>query len=153
MSQSTTRRNLGHATAYGYAKAKGYTGTEEEFAELMASYAEVAQEAEAWADGERSGVPVTSDDPAYHNNSKYYKELAGGSATDAASHAADALASKQNAAASASSANDSKLAAQSAAGDAEHYAEVAASTFSVVGDVSFAVAADGGVTMIFTEEE
>ena len=32
-------------TAYAYAVSKGYTGTEAEFAELMASYASVAQEA------------------------------------------------------------------------------------------------------------
>lgn len=38
-------KNLGHATAYGYAKSKGYTGTEEEFGVLMASYATVAQQA------------------------------------------------------------------------------------------------------------
>ena len=31
--------------------------------------------AEAWAVGTRDGVPVDSDDPAYHNNSKYYAEL------------------------------------------------------------------------------
>ena len=43
-------------------------------------------------------------------------------------------------------------AAEAAAGDAEHYAELAASVFHVEGDVTFAVAADGGVSMIFTEE-
>ena len=48
MSESVNK-NLGHATAYGYAKAKGYTGTEEEFAELMASYGTVAQAAAASA--------------------------------------------------------------------------------------------------------
>jgi len=48
MSESVNK-NLGHATAYGYAKAKGYTGTEEEFAELMASYGTVAQSAAASA--------------------------------------------------------------------------------------------------------
>ena len=37
--------NLGHATAYGYAKSKGYTGTEEEFAQLMANYAVIGQTA------------------------------------------------------------------------------------------------------------
>ena len=113
---------------------------------------EVLHEAEAWARGTRDGVPVDEEDPTYHNNSKYYKELAGGSASDAASHAADALSSKQNAAASATSANQSKLDAEAAAGDAEHYAELAASVFHVEGDVTFAVAADGGVSMIFTEE-
>lgn len=37
--------NLGTVTAYGYAKDKGYTGTEDEFAALMASYADVAEQA------------------------------------------------------------------------------------------------------------
>ena len=39
------RKDLGMVTAYAYAVSKGYTGTEAEFAELMASYASVAQEA------------------------------------------------------------------------------------------------------------
>lgn len=38
-------KDLGMVTAYAYAVSKGYTGTETEFAELMASYATVAQEA------------------------------------------------------------------------------------------------------------
>lgn len=120
--------------------------------EAAVAKAEVLFESEAWARGTRDGVPVDEEDPTYHNNSKYYKELAGGSASNAASHAADALSSKQNAAASATSANQSKLDAEAAAGDAEHYAELAASVFHVEGDVTFAVAADGGVSMIFTEE-
>lgn len=84
---SEVNKNLGHATAYGYAKSKGYTGTEEEFAELMAAYASVAQDAEAskqnseaYAVGTRDGVDVGSGDPAYHNNSKYYAEQAGSEA-------------------------------------------------------------------------
>ena len=36
---------IGDISAYAYAVEKGYTGTEEEFAELMASYAEVGQTA------------------------------------------------------------------------------------------------------------
>lgn len=39
------RKDLGMVTAYAYAVSRGYTGTEAEFAELMASYASVAQEA------------------------------------------------------------------------------------------------------------
>lgn len=39
--------------------------------------------AEAWAVGERHGVPVGSSDQTYHNNSKYYAEQAGGEAEDA----------------------------------------------------------------------
>ena len=42
-------RNIGIATAYGYALSKGYEGTEEEFAELMARLPEFAEEAEASA--------------------------------------------------------------------------------------------------------
>lgn len=45
MSVQVNDQNLGHATAYGYASSKGYTGTEDEFAELMASYADVAEQA------------------------------------------------------------------------------------------------------------
>lgn len=35
--------NLGVVTAYGYAKQKGYSGTEAEFAQLLADYADVAE--------------------------------------------------------------------------------------------------------------
>ena len=42
---STITKDLGVVTAYGYALTKGYTGTEAEFAELMASYATVAEQA------------------------------------------------------------------------------------------------------------
>lgn len=38
--------------------------------------AEVKGEAEAWAVGERDGEPVPSTDPTYHNNAKYYSEVA-----------------------------------------------------------------------------
>ena len=40
------------------------------------SAAQDAEDAEAWAVGKRNGVDVASDDPAYHNNAKYYKEQA-----------------------------------------------------------------------------
>lgn len=45
MSVEVENKYIGHATAYAYAKSKGYTGTEEEFAELMADYASVGQAA------------------------------------------------------------------------------------------------------------
>lgn len=41
---------IGDVSAYAYAVSKGYAGTEEEFAELMADYAEVGQRAEDAAD-------------------------------------------------------------------------------------------------------
>lgn len=44
-------------------------------AELAKSGAEAsASDAEAWATGKRNGVDVPESDPAYHNNSKYYKD-------------------------------------------------------------------------------
>ena len=42
---STVVKDLGAVSAYAYAVEKGYTGTEAEFAELMASYADVGQTA------------------------------------------------------------------------------------------------------------
>lgn len=41
-------------------------------------------EAEAWAKGTKNGEDVQSTDPEYHNNSKYFSEQAGTSATNAA---------------------------------------------------------------------
>lgn len=51
-------KNLGHATAYGYAKSKGYSGTEDEFAQLMADYASVGQSAAQSA--EQAAASATS---------------------------------------------------------------------------------------------
>lgn len=39
---SVVTTNLGVVTAYGYAKEQGYTGTEAEFAQLLADYADIA---------------------------------------------------------------------------------------------------------------
>ena len=36
-----------------------------------------AQQAEAWAKGTKNGVPVTSDEPQYENNAKYWAEQSG----------------------------------------------------------------------------
>ena len=62
-----------------------YAEDAEEAAESAAESAESASEsaenaeessedAEAWAVGERNGTPVSSSDPTYHNNSKWYSE-------------------------------------------------------------------------------
>lgn len=74
-------QDLGIATAYGYAKSKGYTGSEDDFATLMANYASVgtsaaasALKSEGFAVGEQNGTPVTSGSPYYQNNAKYYVE-------------------------------------------------------------------------------
>lgn len=62
-------------------------------ASLLAAAAEAegsAQDAEAWAVGERGGADVGSSDPAYHNNAKYYAEQAAESAEEAAESAEEA---------------------------------------------------------------
>ena len=52
--------------------------------ELSASDSEdSAEDSEAWAVGKRNGTDVGSSDPAYHNNSKYYKGLAESANTSA----------------------------------------------------------------------
>ena len=38
-----------------------------------------AEDSEAWAVGERDGVPVPSTDPTYHNNAKYWAQQSGAS--------------------------------------------------------------------------
>lgn len=153
-------RNLGHATAYAYAKAHGYTGTEEEFAELMASYAEVAEEAkgyskdaEAWSDGKRDGVDVDNTDPAYHNNAKWHADQAAISKNAASASETAAGQSASAAAASATSAGTAKTDAEAAAEAAEASAEAAASVFAVVGNVAFSVLPNGQVRETWTEEE
>lgn len=56
-----------------------------------------AQTAEAYAKGTRNGIPVTSTDPAYHNNSKYFSEQASTSATNAGTSATNAAGSASDA--------------------------------------------------------
>lgn len=68
-------------------------------------------EAEAWARGTKDGVPVTSAETQYHNNSKYYSEQAGASATSASTSATNAANSESAAATSEINAHNSELAA------------------------------------------
>lgn len=45
-----------------------------EISPKIAAAEEYAIDSEAWAIGTREGVPVSSDDEAYHNNAKWYSE-------------------------------------------------------------------------------
>lgn len=56
-----------------------------------------SQQSEAWAVGTIDGAPVTSDEPQYENNSKYYSEQAAGSASDASDYATAAAGSASDA--------------------------------------------------------
>ncbi len=49
--------------------------------EMESRSADNAEDAEAWAVGQRNGVDVGADDPAYHNNAKYWAEQAPGGGT------------------------------------------------------------------------
>lgn len=102
-------KNLGHATAYGYAKSKGYSGTEEEFAQLMADYASVGQSA-AQSAGQAaasatsaSGSAATASQAAQTATSKASEALtAAGTATTKASEASTSADTASAAALSAS---------------------------------------------------
>ena len=113
---STVVKDLGAVSAYAYAVEKGYTGTEAEFAELMASYAEVGQTA---ADAAESAL-----------NSKTAAQTAATTATNKASEATTAAQTAttkaREASQSASDANTAKdeavtakTAAETAQGKAE----------------------------------
>ena len=68
-----------------------------------------AENAEAWAVGERGGQPVGNTDPTYHNNSKHYADEAANSASDAANSETNAGLSETAAAGSASDAEADAL--------------------------------------------
>lgn len=102
----TARKAIGIATAYAYAVSKGYTGTQDEFAELMAGQATVAQRtednvlrSEGYALGKQNGTDVESGSPYYHNNAKYHSEQSASSAQAAAQSVTDAAAEVGKAAA------------------------------------------------------
>ena len=54
----------------------------EEAVEKLPEVIAYASDAEAWAVGTRDGVPVSSTDPTYHNNAKYYGDNTIGFITD-----------------------------------------------------------------------
>lgn len=99
---SVIRKDLGIATAYGYAVSKGYTGTEEEFAELMASYATVAEEAQEAAEQATQAVQTAQ---AAVNSATTKAGEAATSASGAATSASQAGQSATAAAGSASTAS------------------------------------------------
>lgn len=140
---SVIRKDLGIATAYGYAVSKGYTGTEEEFAELMASYATVAEEAQEAAEQAtqavqtaqaavnsattKAGEAATSASGAATSASQAGQSAtaAAGSASTASAKAAEAGTSATNAAASETVATQAAQVATTKAGEASASATAA----------------------------
>ena len=127
----TVRKNLGMVTAYAYAVSKGYSGTEEKFAELMASYADVAQDAEASAQAAAQSA-TTAEQKATQ---------AAGSATNAAGSATSASESAQ---AAAGSSNSASLYAQNASASAINAAGSASSASTYAGNASASAQAAEG---------
>ena len=105
-------KNLGHATAYGYAKSKGYTGTEDEFAALMADYAEVGERAEAAATAAAASATAASGSAS---DSAASATAAAGSSTAASTAAGNASQAAQTATTKASEAAQSATAAAGSA--------------------------------------
>ena len=100
----TRQKNLGHATAYAYAKSMGYSGTEEEFAELLAGQATIAErteeerlKAEGYALGTQEGVVVEEGSSYYHNNAVYFSGQAAQEVVNAQAEVLNAKAEVQNA--------------------------------------------------------
>ena len=143
-------KDLGMVTAYAYALSKGYTGTEDEFAELMASYAEVGQTAvdaalRAKASEEAAKASETaskaselaastsaSSASASETNASQSASVASTKASEAASSASEASSAASTATTkaseasqSASSASESATAAQTAKTGAEAAQEAA----------------------------
>ena len=110
--------------------AKYYAERAAESAEALEDAQEIIDgyeaDSEAYATGKRGGTDVESTDPAYHNNSKYYAEQAGGSATAAAGSAGAAAGSASDAAGSASAAAGSASGAAGSASAAAGSATAAA---------------------------
>lgn len=103
---------IGDVSAYAYAVSKGYTGTEEEFAELMADYADVGQRAE---DAAESALNSKTAAQTAAQTATTKASEASVSATNASSSASAASASASQASGSATSAANSATAASGSA--------------------------------------
>ena len=120
-------RFIGNVSAYAYAVEQGYTGTEEEFATLMASYATVAEEAAESASS--AGASATSASASAGTASTKASE-ASASATQADTKASQASASATQASASATSASQSASTATTKASEASASASTASTKAS-----------------------
>jgi len=86
-----------------------------------------AQNAEAWARGTKDGTDVTSTDPQYHNNAKYYSEQSRNSATNAGNSELSAANNAQLAQMAATNAGNAQTAAETAQSAAENAQDAAES--------------------------
>lgn len=124
------------------------------------SKAEVLQESEAWAVGQRDGVDVDEDDPTYHNNSKYYAtgaahsaDLASGYEASAKEHKDDTQAALAEARLKLAAMEADLAAAIAAKEDAEAAAEAAAHSVTVEGNCSISILPTGQIREVWTTED
>jgi hypothetical protein len=122
---ATVVKDLGAVTAYAYAVEQGYTGTEEEFAQLMASYADVAEDAAASAQAAAASEAAAS---ASEQAAKSSETAAAGSASSASADAATASSAASTATQQAGIATSGAETATQKAADAAASAQDAASS-------------------------
>lgn len=136
MANDPINKNLGTVTAYGYAKSKGYTGTEEEFAELMADYAIVGEQAAASAQEAAASAQEAQDAKDEAEAAASSAQASGSAAASSASAAASAAQEAAGSASAASAAQQGAEAAQQAAEDAQGAAEQAATAAGTAKDAA-----------------
>ena len=115
MAQTT---NVGHMSAWSLARSRGYTGTREEYAELMASYATVAQQAAESAQAASSSAQGAAQAALNANTAMNYAKTAESNAHGAAESAQSYAQSAQQSAQSASQYAQSAESAKDTAVDA-----------------------------------
>ena len=67
-------QTLGPVSAYFYAQKNGFTGTFNEWVQVLLDATQNALTAEGYAKGTHNGTAVPSTDEAYKKHSKYYSE-------------------------------------------------------------------------------
>ena len=142
---SEVNKNLGHATAYGYAKSQGYAGTEEEFAALMAGYADVGQRAETAATAAAESAAAAK---ASENAAKTSETIAASAALTATTASQNASESATAASASATAASASAVTASSAATAASGSASTASAKASEASGSATAASASAAAASV-----
>jgi len=135
MAQTT---NVGHMSAWSLARSRGYTGTREEYAELMASYATVAEQAAESAQSASSSAQgasqAASSANAAMNNALTAESNAQSAASGAQGYAQSAQTSASSAQASAQNAESAKNTAVSTVDGFDSHAQQALDSVNQAGN-------------------
>ncbi len=130
-------QNIGMVTAYAYAVSKGFVGTEDDFAQLLADFADAAQRAEQAA---KEAETAKTDAEAAKTGAQRAASAAAESATEAGNAKTDAEDAKTGAQRAASAAAESATEAGNAKTDAEDAKTEARRAASAAADSSTAAA-------------